>query len=226
MNPWAVAGSAVAGLIVLWKGIRVLFCGEEFPAQIGLEDYFEARTPMSHDKVSAGEKPPEEPGLYAWYFDHTLVNVVTSGCLRRGDFTLLYIGQASNLRRRILKEHYGGNAAGSTLRLTLGCLLQDELSIRLLTTSRGRYTFGRQGKKLLSEWMQLHARVAWASLKDSVIDWPSLEGEGRQQVLDRAEQRMIANYRLPLNLEHNRDHICGAVKRIRHACQVAAKVGK
>ena len=49
---------------------------------------------------------------------------------------------------------YRGNAYGSTLRLTLGCLLADQLGIELRRVGSGtRLTFG-DGEQALSEWMR------------------------------------------------------------------------
>src|SRR5258708_2094309 len=80
---------------------------------------------------------PATAGVYAFYFDVPPPGVETRNCHRHGAHTLLYVGIAprhalskSHLRRR-LRTHYGGNAAGSTLRRTLGCLLGDQLAIQL-----------------------------------------------------------------------------------------------
>jgi hypothetical protein len=43
-----------------------------------------------------------------------------------------------NLREQIIKDHYTGNAEGSTLRKTLGCLLADELGIQLRRVGSGK----------------------------------------------------------------------------------------
>src|SRR5690554_3533263 len=76
---------------------------------------------------------PESPGIYAWYFLNYPVDILDKGCHRFKDLTLLYLGIApsrpnsnSHLRKR-LRQHMKSNAYGSTLRLTLGCLLGLEL---------------------------------------------------------------------------------------------------
>lgn len=103
---------------------------------------------------------------------------------------LLYVGIAprymanrtstQNLRKRV-RYHYRGNAAGSTLRLTLGCLLGLELR---RAGSGKRLTFGKAGEATLSQWMAENARVCWI---EHAEPW-ALESE-----LD-----------LPLNLDQNR----------------------
>jgi len=93
----------------------------------------------------------------------------------------------SHLRRRI-ETHYTGNAEGSTLRKTLGCLLAGELGIQLRRMGSGsRPTFG-YGEQTLSTWMAEHAFV-------SVI--------GRERGWE-LENHLIATLDVPLNLEGNR----------------------
>jgi hypothetical protein len=116
---------------------------------------------------------PRESGVYAWYFKSIPPSVPIANCERFGDLTLLYAGisprrpssdgksvSQQKLRNRI-RSHYKGNASSSTLRLTLGCLLAETLSIRLQKTgSSNRLTFGN-GESRLSAWMQEHATVTW-----------------------------------------------------------------
>ena len=90
------------------------------------------------------------------------------------------------LRQR-LRTHYAGNAEGSTLRKTLGCLLVDELGIQLRRVGSGtRKTFGER-EQVLSAWMAENAFVSWVIRE---LPW---EFEGY----------LIAAVDLPLNLEGN-----------------------
>jgi hypothetical protein len=86
---------------------------------------------------------PRSPGVYAWYFDVPPPLIDIKACHRIEGRALLYVGisprapsrnglhpNRSTLRKRI-QTHYGGNAEGSTLRRTLGCLLGSRLHIRL-----------------------------------------------------------------------------------------------
>jgi hypothetical protein len=97
-----------------------------------------------------------------------------------------------NLRERI-NYHYTGNVEGSTLRKTLGCLLADELGIRLRRVGSGtRMTFV-EGEQALSAWMARNAYVSWV-----------VRGAAWQ-----FEDELIATLDLPLNLQgngHNRFH--------------------
>ena len=116
---------------------------------------------------------PREAGVYVWYFVTPPPGVPVEECHRAQEATLLYVGisprqpsardggpSRQTLRSRI-RNHYRGNAAGSTLRLTLGCLLEGELGITLQRAGHGdRSTFG-EGEGPLSEWMGRNALVTW-----------------------------------------------------------------
>jgi hypothetical protein len=122
---------------------------------------------------------PARPGVYAWYFVEPPPHVVTTDCHRAGDRLLLYVGispkapplngrspSRSTLRKRI-QTHYFGNAAGSTLRRTLGCLLSSQLGIQLRRVgSSGRYTFTNPGEQLLDRWMSRCALVTWVETEE------------------------------------------------------------
>jgi len=77
-----------------------------------------------------------------------------------------------------------GNAEGSTLRLSLGCILPEQLGIQLRRVGSGkRLTFG-PGEQRLSEWLEENARLPCAE------PWT-------------LESQLIATPNLPLNLEQN-----------------------
>jgi hypothetical protein len=103
--------------------------------------------------------PPSAPGVYGWFFREAPSAVPISRCRERDGALLLYIGISprradgtETLRSRI-RFHFTGNAEGSTLRLTLGCLLADELGIELRRVGSGnRMTFSA-GEVKLSAWM-------------------------------------------------------------------------
>ena len=80
--------------------------------------------------------PPTAPGILCLVLSQGPPGVPITGCLQREGRTLLYIGIAprskggpATLRDRI-RYHFQGNAYGSTLRLTLGCLLAPALGAR------------------------------------------------------------------------------------------------
>lgn len=147
---------------------------------MSITPFTECRDLLTPDRVwsrsevlSASSPVPKSPGVYAWYFRNFPPEIPTTNCMRYNDFTLLYIGispcappkngeirSKQNLFRRI-RNHYQGNASGSTLRLSLGCLLSVSLSIELRRVGSGnRLTFA-DGEKRLSDWMDGNAFVTW-----------------------------------------------------------------
>ena len=136
---------------------------------------------------------PKEGGIYAWYFRELPPAVP---CCRVPEFKglkLLYIGTSpatansrNNLRRRI-RADFNRNASCSTLRMTLGCLLADKLSI-VVRRAGGRLTFG-EGEAKLSDWMEANAYVAW------------VEHERPWSI----EEEIIRKVSPLLNLDHNKE---------------------
>ena len=154
----------------------------------------------SREEALAFPSPiPVTEGVYGWWFNVPPAVMDTSGCYERDGYRLLYTGisptrppangrppSKSGLRRRI-QTHCAGNAEGSTLRKTLGCLLSEELDIELRRVGSGnRRTFVR-GEQALSAWMDVHARVGFV-LHDR--PW-------------ELEDHLIASLDLPLNLQNN-----------------------
>ena len=156
----------------------------------------------SRDEVLTTACVPRTPGVYAWYFRDVPSLAPTTGCVVRNGLTLLYAGIAPKappkngtapsqrtLWHRI-RYHMRGNAYGSTLRLTLGCLLADHLNIQLRRVgSGGRLTFA-DGEARLSGWMAENAFVCWIETNQPWV----------------VEEQFIASVCLPLNLDQNRSH--------------------
>lgn len=157
-----------------------------------------------HTRAEVLRRPSPAPGasgIYAWYFSRIPPGIDPAGCYAVDDWTLLYIGispkepptngrspSRSTLRKR-LRTHFCGNAAGSTLRRTLGCLLADEIGVALRRVGSGeRYTLTNPGEQRLDEWLADHARVAWLEVADP---W-------------RLEREILASgLPLPLNIRDN-----------------------
>jgi hypothetical protein len=107
-----------------------------------------------------------------------------------------------------MRDHFNGNAEGSTLRLTLGCLLSETLKIRLRRVGSGRrHTFTNAGEITLDKWIARHARVAWAAFDEPWI----------------VEKRLLATLPLPLNLMGNAHSFVRTLKNIRGAAKEAAQ---
>jgi hypothetical protein len=139
---------------------------------------------------------PAARGLYGWYFRGLEDLVLSSACQRIDSHVLLYAGispkregSSQTLRHRI-RYHYRGNAEGSTLRLTLGCLLADRLDIELRRVGSGKRMTFTEGETVLSAWMAENAKVVWSEHPEP---W-------------QVEPSLIARLNLPLNLEHNSAH--------------------
>ncbi len=144
---------------------------------------------------------PALAGIYGWWFDQVPGGFEVGRCETMDDSYLLYIGicpkqppkngkvkNQRTLRDRI-REHFGLNAEGSTLRLTLGCLLAGELDLQLRRVGSGkRLTFTRDGENRLSDWMRQHARVSWLEIQQP---WT-------------VESELLHALDLPLNLDQNK----------------------
>jgi GIY-YIG catalytic domain-containing protein len=163
---------------------------------------------------------PRVPGLYAWYFLEVPPGVPTERCHWWQGLPLLYVGISPKRppingkpasRQRLwnrIRYHVRGNAYGSTLRLTLGCLLGKSLGIRLRRVGSGkRFTFA-DGEEVLSEWMSRNARVAWMP---HPAPWD-------------AESFLISNLDLPLNLEDNSSNLFHPhLSALRDRCRTEAR---
>jgi hypothetical protein len=139
---------------------------------------------------------PAQRGVYAWYFKDIPVDVPTKNCVMVGDLTLLYVGisprrnaSKQNLRTRI-RYHFKGQAGGSTLRITLGCLMSGQLGIELRRVGSGNVMTFTKGEQNLSKWMANNAFVTWMTCDEP---W-------------KIEDKIIQNVSLPLNLDQNQNH--------------------
>lgn len=98
---------------------------------------------------------PKEPGVYGWYFHAIPPRVPVEDCHIADGMALLYVGisprkpsangktvSANRLYQRI-RIHLRGPARRSTFRVTLGCLLADELGITLQRVGDGHRMLAR-----------------------------------------------------------------------------------
>ncbi len=146
---------------------------------------------------------PAEPGVYGWWFDELPYDdMPIANCKVRGGLVLLYAGispkeppkngrppSRETLQSRI-RTHYTGNAEGSTLRRTLGCLLEERLEIELRRYGSGtRLHFGA-GERDLSRWMDENAYVSWLPMSEPWL----------------LEAHLLETLDLPLNLDKNKRH--------------------
>jgi hypothetical protein len=158
-------------------------------------DFYPEKT-FSRTEVMCRPTPvPAVNGVYIWWFKEIPPGVPTDGCITAEGYTLLYVGispdkkgkpnSRSNLRKRI-KTHYSGNAAGSTLRRTLGVLLVAESNFPLRRVGSGnRTTLTHSGEQWLDKWMEQNAMVHWVAHDEPWI----------------LEESLIASIPLPLNIQ-------------------------
>jgi hypothetical protein len=134
------------------------------------------RPPRVFSRAEVLSRPspvPAASGVYGWWFRDVPALIDTTECGQHDNLALLYVGisprrpprggQAAsrqNMRTR-LWMHYAGNAEGSTLRKTLGCLLAEQLGIQLRRVGSGRRKTFADGEQLLSAWMSQNALVSW-----------------------------------------------------------------
>ena len=158
------------------------------------------------DRESASSRSfqiPPVAGVYFWFFDEIPMGVPKEGCIKKDDLFLLYVGAAPKKLspnryqsaevtiRDHIHDHFNGNAAASSLRLSLGCLLATQLRLELRRVgSATRLTFS-DGEKRLSEWMGQHAFVGWI---EHPKPWPIVD-------------ELIVAQSLPLNFDGNTDHV-------------------
>jgi hypothetical protein len=163
---------------------------------------------------------PCSPGIYAWYFRKVPPGVPVDGCLTCEGLTLLYVGIApkhppangrpgsSQTLRHSIRCHFRGNAEGSTLRLTLGCLLAEHLGIELRRVGSGKRMTFAAGEAKLSAWMADNALVAWLEHAEPWV----------------LEEQLIRSVSLPLNLDQNGHHAFhAALSAMRAAAKTRAQ---
>ena len=156
---------------------------------------------FSRQEILSKPSPiPEISGVYGWFFKDIPPFVLTEGCIRHQNMTLLYIGispdkknkpqSKQHLKKRIT-NHYAGNAEGSTLRRSLGILLTPESHYPLRRVGSGRrMTFTHNGEQWLDAWMEKNAYVFWV---EHETPW-------------ELEEDLLSALSLPLNIQGNRSH--------------------
>ena len=142
---------------------------------------------------------PREPGVYAWWAAPSALPDLPGPLHSSGaDLRLLYVGLASNLRRRLAGNHLRRSGT-STLRRTLAGLLLDEEGLRTRRTDR--VVLVDEDETKLTTWMTEHLRVTWC------------EHENPRAV----EADVIRALEPPLNIDHttgtSRDVVAAARER-------------
>lgn len=144
------------------------------------------------------ELPPAS-GLYAWWAAPTVLPSLPGPAhSRERNLRLLYVGLASNLRRRIISNHMR-RSGSSSLRRTVAGLLLTEQGYR--TERTDRVVLIAEDEERLTDWMRAHLRLTWC-----------------EHATARAvEPAVIGRWAPPLNI----DHTTGAVRELVKAARTA-----
>jgi hypothetical protein len=162
-------------------------------------------------------KAPSKKGVYGWLFTPGSLPVPDAPYACTEGFELMYVGiapkrpsingkeSASRLRSR-LTTHSKKDASRSMLRLTLGVLLVEELSLSL-GVHKGRLNWGTDGEARLTRWINIHARVAWS---ENQTPWV-------------VEDELLAHASLALNIDGRTDAFAQELKDRRDAARRVAR---
>jgi len=173
-------------------------------------------------RIVAGEVVvPKAPGVYAWYFEPSKLGIRSGYYEVLSDgLALLYSGvvpgrkgSRGNLRDRF-RNHLKNTARQSTLRLSLGALMLDKLSLEPRRRADGRVDFGGT-ERILSDWIARHGAVSWVCGPDP---W-QIEGS------------LLKSLGVPLNLHGNEGHpffhvLAGARAHLREKAGIRAGTGE
>ena len=157
---------------------------------------------------------PKIPGVYAWYFREIPGEIPIAGCNTFEDLTLLYVGisrafptSKRTLRTRI-KTHYRPRGR-STLRRSLGCLLEERLDLKIAAQPGGKSFYYGDTEEILSDWMGQNAFVVWS---EHPQPW-------------EVESSLIKTVSLPLNINHNKTHAhCASLQALRADARTRVKL--
>lgn len=136
-------------------------------------------------KDSQGLLPPAA-GIYSWWADPlTFSSMESPTAAKNSTDRLLYLGLASNLRKRVLQNHLR-RSGSSTLRRTLAGLLMETEDLRTRRTDR--VVLVDEDERWLTAWMGTHLRLSWVEFAQP----------------KSIEAALIERLRPPLNVAHAR----------------------
>lgn len=121
--------------------------------------------PVSHVYEAAAldrrlKDVPDPPGVYAFYADDLPEALVPFAPASAGP-TTLYVGQTGDRLNLRIEHHLFRDARVSTLRGSLGLLVQDALGLELVRLP-GTRQFCFTDEQPLTDWLRHHTRVAFA----------------------------------------------------------------
>lgn len=153
--------------------------------------------PSSRLVVDAGLLP-SEPGTYFVFFDSGQLLLERSGYLEFDQsypfnldgFDLLYVGATADSLRLCAMQQVVGDSRSSSLRMTVGALVADDLNLDPVgDDSRTYFNFG-DGERRLTEWLCAYTRVAV-----HVTDQPFV-----------VEKMLLRSLTVPFNISDRKRH--------------------
>jgi hypothetical protein len=148
---------------------------------------------------------PASSGVCFWYFRKIPSVVPTDDCQTLNGRTLLYLAIApvkpktpSVTLLSCIRRNYRARLDGSSLRKTLGILLEAKSGFPLLRAGSGKgTTLTPAGERWLDDWMEENVFVGWAEHPEP---WT-------------IEYELLLKLSLPLNISHNGHHPFASVLR-------------
>lgn len=129
---------------------------------------------------------PTAAGIYSWWADPlTFASMESPTAARNSTDRLLYLGLASNLRKRVTQNHLR-RSGSSTLRRTLAGLLMETEDLRTRRTDR--VVLMEEDERRLTAWMGAHLRLSWVEFEQPKT----------------IEAALIERLQPPLNVTHAR----------------------
>lgn len=162
-----------------------------------LKSHFENPYPFLSRSSALKTKPfpvPYEDGIYGLYFQDYPEIIHDEGAIEYQGYKLLYMGISPSRpggKQKLdgrLKKHLKNDASRSTFRTSIGCLLSDQLGIKL-QTYKNRISFG-EGETKLNKWLDENLRFTWYGIKSPWL----------------YEEALLKEIEVPLNLEGNQHH--------------------
>jgi hypothetical protein len=148
---------------------------------------------------------PSAPGLYAWWTTPEVFPQLPGPTHPANTgVRLLYVGLATNLRRRIVRNHLR-RSGQSTLRRTLAGLLLDTEHYRTRRTDR--VVLVDEDEARLTAWMHTHLQLSWC----------------QHPTPDAVEAAVIAQWAPPLNVAHASGPARTVIETARAAYSASAK---
>lgn len=147
---------------------------------------------------------PPAAGIYSWWADPLTFPLMESPTAARNTTDrLLYLGLASNLRKRVMQNHLR-RSGSSTLRRTLAGLLMETEDLRTRRTDR--VVLVEEDERWLTAWMGTHLRLSWVEFAQP----------------ESIEAALIERLQPPLNVTHARGPNREIVDAARHRYRSSA----